>query len=287
VPQEVEDELRELRREVIESRGLVIKTNNLTNALSADLKSIGKRQASYERRISWNSATAYAVFVVVVLLGLKLLWDYRVENMRSETEGSKGELETLRKQLKELERREESRSKLEARAQQLYELVKANKRAEFLEQLEPATREGLTRTEVMIFQDVAERYRNELALERYTAGLDHARVARWQEAATAFEEALKIKGEASTAPATRLALAQAYRRLSRQRDAVPILQGLSESSPDKDLQAAATWELAQVEVEIQAWNDAKNTLRTFVKKWADHARANDARQLLAELQVKH
>ncbi len=287
MPQEVEDELRELRREVIESRGLVIKTNNLTNALSADLKSIGKRQASYERRISWNSATAYAVFVVVVLLGLKLLWDYRVENMRSETEGSKGELETLRKQLKELERREESRSKLEARAQQLYELVKANKRAEFLEQLEPATREGLTRTEVMIFQDVAERYRNELALERYTAGLDHARVARWQEAATAFEEALKIKGEASTAPATRLALAQAYRRLSRQRDAVPILQGLSESSPDKDLQAAATWELAQVEVEIQAWNDAKNTLRTFVKKWADHARANDARQLLAELQVKH
>lgn len=287
MPQEVDEELRELRREVIESRGLVIKTNNLTNALAADLKSIAKRQVGYERRISWNSAAAYLVFVVVVLLGLKVLWDYRVENMRSETEGNKGELETLRKQVKELERREESRTKIEARAQQLYELVKANKRAEFLEQVEAATKEGLTRTEVMIFQDVAEKYRNELALERYTAGLDHARVARWQEAATAFEESLKIKGEASTAPATKLALAQAYRRLSRQRDAVPILQGLSESSPDKDIQAAATWELAQVEVEIQAWNDAKNTLRAFVKKWPDHARSNDARQQLAELQLKH
>lgn len=284
---EVDEELRELRREVIESRGLVIKTNNLTNALSADLKSIAKRQAGYERRISWNSATAYAVFVIVVLLGLKVLWDYRVENMRSENEGSKGELEALRKQVKELEHREEARTKIDARAQQLYELVKTGKRAEFLEQVEAASKEGLTRTEVQIFQDIAEKYRNELALERYTAGLDHARVARWQEAATAFEEALKIKSEATTAPATRLALAQAYRRLSRQRDSIPILQGLSDTCPDKEIQASATWELAQVEVEIQAWNDAKNTLRAFLKKWPDHARANDARQQLAELQIKH
>ena len=37
---EVEDELREIKREIIESRALVIKTNNLTNALSADIKSI-------------------------------------------------------------------------------------------------------------------------------------------------------------------------------------------------------------------------------------------------------
>ncbi len=287
MPNEVDDELRELRREVIESRGLVIKTNNLTNSLAADLKSIAKRQAGYERKISWNSATAYAVFVLVVLLGLKVLWDYRIENMKSETAGSKGELEALRKQIKELERRDEARGKLDARAQALYELVKTGKRAEFLEQIDAATKEGLTRTEVAIFLDFAEKFRNELALERYTAGLDHARVARWQEAATAFEEALKIKGEATTAPATRLALAQAYRRLARQRDAVPILQALSETSPDRDIQATATWELAQVEVEIQAWNDAKATLRTFLKKWPDHSRTNDARQQLAELQLKH
>ena len=68
---------------------------------------------------------------------------------------------------------------------------------------------------------------------------------------------------------------------------MPILQGLSESCPDKDIQAVATWELAQVEVDIQAWNDAKATLRTFIKKYPDHARINDARQQLAELQLKH
>src|SRR5204863_8139041 len=45
------DELSEIKREIIESRGPVIKTNNLTNAPAADLKSIAKRQQSYERRL--------------------------------------------------------------------------------------------------------------------------------------------------------------------------------------------------------------------------------------------
>ena len=35
---EVEDELSDIKREIIESRGLVIRTNNLTNALSADIQ---------------------------------------------------------------------------------------------------------------------------------------------------------------------------------------------------------------------------------------------------------
>src|SRR5262249_32349108 len=69
---EFDEELRELKREIIEARGLIIKTNNLTNALSADLKSIAKRQQGYERRLVWNSATAYVVFVVVVFVALKL-----------------------------------------------------------------------------------------------------------------------------------------------------------------------------------------------------------------------
>ena len=47
---EFDDELREIKREIVESRGLIIKTNNLTNALAADLKSISKRQLGFEWR---------------------------------------------------------------------------------------------------------------------------------------------------------------------------------------------------------------------------------------------
>lgn len=284
---EIDDELRELRREVIESRGLVIKTNNLTNALAADLKAIAKRQAGYERRISWNSATAYTIFVLLVLFGLKVLWDYRLENMAGRTEGSSRELETLRAKLDELEKRDGARVGQEKRALALYDLMKLGKRAEFLEQMDAAAKEGLPKVELAFFQDVAERYRNELTLERYATGMDHVRLARWQEAATAFEEALKIKAEATTAPATKLALAHCYWKLGKPRDAIPMYQALSEGAGEKDVQAQATWELALVEQESQFWNDAKATLRSFIKRFPDHARNIDARQQLAEMSYKH
>ena len=64
------NELREIKREIVESRGLIIKTNNLTNALSADLKGISRRQISFERRAFWNSAGANLLFVVVVIATL-------------------------------------------------------------------------------------------------------------------------------------------------------------------------------------------------------------------------
>ena len=50
------NELEEIRREIVESRSLSIKTNNLVNALSADVNSIAKRQQNYERGLKWNSA---------------------------------------------------------------------------------------------------------------------------------------------------------------------------------------------------------------------------------------
>src|SRR5579885_3153796 len=104
---EVDEELREIKREIIESRGLVIKTNNLTNALSADIKSIAKRQQTYERRISWNSAVAYIVFVVVVFAALKLAWDARVATVTGETEVYGAENKRLTKELKDAQKRDD------------------------------------------------------------------------------------------------------------------------------------------------------------------------------------
>ena len=47
------NELEEIKREIVESRSLTIKTNNLVNALAADVKSIAKRFQGYERRLTW------------------------------------------------------------------------------------------------------------------------------------------------------------------------------------------------------------------------------------------
>jgi TolA-binding protein len=284
---EVDEELAEIKREIIESRGLVIKTNNLTNALSADLKSIAKRQQSYEQRLSWNSATAYIVFVLVVFTALKFAWDARVDSVTAETAQKTIENERLRKENRELEKREEAASRAEAKAQAFYELVRLNKRTDVIDGYESVKNEPVTKTELAIFADAAQRARTELAREQYQLGQDKTHLQRWQEAATAFEDSLKFKDDSAVAPAARLGLAEAYRHLSRQKDAVPLLTALLESTPDKELEDDALYALAHCQTDLQAWNDAKAAWRLLIRRFPDSHFVPEARLELAQLSQMH
>lgn len=284
---EVDDELSDIKREIIESRGLVIKTNNLTNALSADIKSIAKRQQTYERRLTWNSATAYIVFVLVVFTALKFAWDARVDAIKSETDQKTGENERLRKEARETALRGEDRNRAEQKAAAFYDLVRQGKRVELVDGYESIKNEPLTKAEQAAFSDAVERARNELAAERYQQGLDKARVQRFQEAATAFEESLRYKDSSTISPNVRLSLADAYKHLGRPRDAIPILTGLSETSPDREIQDDALYLLAQCQMDIQAWNEAKNTWRSLIRRFPDSHFTGEAKMQLAQLQVMH
>jgi TolA-binding protein len=284
---EVDEELREIKREIIESRGLVIKTNNLTNALSADIKSIAKRQQTYERRLSWNSATAYIIFVVVVFAALKLAWDARIDQIKAETEQRAQDNERLRKEAREAAKRDEDRARAESRAAQFYELVRQGKRAELVEQWEHVKKEPLSKAEAAMFSDAVERARNELAAQLYQQGMDKVRVQRWQEAANAFEESLKYKEDSAIAPSVRLGLADAYRHLNRQQQAIPILTQLAENTVDKEVHDDALYLLAWCQTDLQAWNDAKNTWRKLIRRFPESHFAAEAKLQLAQLQLMH
>jgi TolA-binding protein len=284
---EVEEELAEIKREIIESRGLVIKTNNLTNALSADMKSIAKRQQSYEQRLSWNSATAYVVFVLVVFTALKFAWDARVDSVTAETQQKTAENDRLRKENRELARREEVAARAEAKAQAFYELVRQNRRAELIDGFEALKNDPITKTEMAIFVDATARARTELAREQFQLGQDKARLMRWQEAATAFEDSLRFRDDSAVAPEARLGLAEAYRHLARQKDAVSVLTQLLDSSPDKDIEDDALYDLARCQTELQAWNDAKIAWRQLIRRFPDSHFVPEARLELAQISQGH
>lgn len=285
--QDVDEELREIKREIIESRALVIRTNNLTNALSADIKSIAKRQQTYERRLTWNSATAYVVFVVVVFAALKLAWDARVDQIKAETEQRALDNDRLRKEQRDAQKRDEDRARAESRAALFYDLVRSGNRALLVEQWEQVKNEPLNKAEAAMFSDAVERAKNELAAQLYQQGLDKVRVQRWQEAATAFEESLRYKEESSIAPSVRLGLADAYRHLGRQRDAIPILTALSENTVDKEVHDDALSLLAFCQMDVTAWNDAKNTWRALIRRFPESRFTPEAKMQLAQLNLMH
>lgn len=284
---EVDEELREIKREIIESRGLVIKTNNLTNALSADIKSIAKRQQGYERRITWNSAVAYIVFVVVVFAALKLAMDARIDQLKADAEAHGADNARLKKELRDLQEKDRERAAAEARAAQFYDLIRQGKRADLVEQWDQIKGQPLSKAEQAVFTDAVERARNELAAQLYQQGMDKVRVQRWQEAATAFEQSMKYKDDAAIGPAVRLGLAESYRHLNKQKDAIPILTQLAENSVDKEVHDDALSLLAWCQMDVQAWNDAKNTWRTLIKRFPESRFTPEAKLQLAQLQLMH
>ena len=284
---EVDDELREIKREIIESRGLVIKTNNLTNALSADIKSIAKRQQSYERRIGLNSATAYVVFVVVVLVALKVAVDARVDAIEATSKHLHDENARIKQELDGARQREAERQAAELEAAKFYDLYKQGRRLDLIKGWEAMRTRPLSKAEAMFLADAVEKAKSEQSASLYVQGLDSVRLQRWQEAATSFEESLRFDESSPVASLTKLQLASAYRKLHRQKDAIPLLQQLAESTVDREAQDDALELLAWCQTEIEAYNDAKETWRTLLRKFPDSHYAPEGKLALQTLTLNH
>jgi TolA-binding protein len=284
---EVDDELREIKREIIESRGLVIKTNNLTNALSADIKSIAKRQQGYERRIAWNSATAYVVFVVVVFAALKFAVDARVEAIDAGAKHLREENGRLKQEVDDLRQREDERKAAELEAAKFYDLAKQGKRVDLIRGWEAMKTKALTKAEAEFLADAVQKAKNEQASQLYLQGLESTRLQRWQEAAGAFEESLSYEDNGAVSGQSKLELASAYRKLHRQKDAIALLEPLSEHGADKEVQVDALEQLAWCQTEIEAYNDSKNTWHTLLRRFPDSHFAPEAKLALTNLTQFH
>jgi TolA-binding protein len=284
---ELGEELRDVKREIIESRGLIIKTNNLTNALAADIKSVGKRQQSFERRAIWNSAAANLLFVFVVLVVVKFAWGARVESVEQETRRAKAHVADLELQLASNKKAAETRAHGEAEAAAFYELMRSGKPMQLVNAYDRVTEEPLTRAERAFFRDAVERVRAQLSASAYHDGMEAVGTGRWQEAVSSLEKSLRYKDTGAHSPSAQLLLAKAYRRLNRQRDAIAILTKLSEASSDAEVQDDAMFLLAECLIDIAAYNDAKTTLRSFIRRFPKSPFVNDAKMALVDLRTRH
>ncbi|ATB38817.1 hypothetical protein CYFUS_004252 [Cystobacter fuscus] len=79
-------ELSEIRKEVIESRNLVIKTDNLLKNLHAEVKAIGKRHEDLQKRQWISSGVAYVLFAALCVGGATMVMSSRSSNATAERE---------------------------------------------------------------------------------------------------------------------------------------------------------------------------------------------------------
>lgn len=283
---DIDEELTEIKREIVESRGLVIKTNNLTSALAADLRTITKRQQSFERVAFFNSVFVFVLFAAVVIGAVYVAWNARVETMSRETRESKEKVERIQQEIEALKKQQADRAAAESATAAFYELVRAGRRREVIDGYKKLRDMPLSRAEAMFLSDAVEQAKTDLSVESYQAGLEHARGGRWNEATKAFQESISLSTTGSHAPSAEYELARALRRLNRAKEAIPILARLSESSANPEILDDATFLLAESLADIQAYNDARSTYRSFIRRFPDSPLVNDAKMALADLNLK-
>jgi len=280
---EFDEEIREIKKEIIESRSLVIKTNNLTNALSSDVKSIARRQSAYERKLTWNGVAAYAIFALLLGVGAHMAYDARSAQGRDELARMKRRTDRLTREVGQYRDQLDQRLRAGDRALEFYELVRAGKRAEAVDRWDALQKERLSSAEMEVFRDSVERFKSELSLQAYEDGLERSRVERWAEAVSYFENALEIKSDTTHAPLIRLELANAYRHTGRAREAILLLEPLLQDGVARTAADDACWLLAETHIGLGEYEEARGALRTLQRRFPNSKHAGPSRLRMMEI----
>jgi TolA-binding protein len=280
---DVDDEVHEIKKEIVESRGLIIKTNNLVNALGTDIKSIAKRQAGYERRLNWNSGVAIAVIGVLSFVGLKLYFDAQIGSVRSEMANAETTVEELRNDLGTEVSRASDRAAAATKAVKYYELIRARKRVEVVREYPVVAKEALSPTEAAVFRDFEQQFRRDLSLEAYQKGLALAEAKKHGEAIGRFEEAIELHPNGAHIPAVKHSLALSLRKEKRSAEALVFAREVADQSTDSALQPDGWWLVAQCARDLGDLDTAREALRTLIAKWPRSALSRDARPLLRDV----
>jgi tetratricopeptide (TPR) repeat protein len=280
---DVDEEIREIKKEIIESRGLVIKTNNLTNALAADIKSIAKRQAGYERAFTFHSAAAYVLFAGLAFLGLHMAYDVKVREVQSAKAAVERREKRLKKEVGQFRTQIDERIAAEGQAEALYQLIRERKRAEAVHLFSKIQNLQLSRVESAFLRDTIDTFRGELSMQAYREGLENAGSGRWPEAVRAYEEARRIDDHGPHMPEVELGLAEGYSHIDRAREALSLLEAIGNNPENRTLADDVLYQTAQAHIALEEYEDARETLRNLIRRFPHSRLSKAARDLYQDI----
>ncbi len=279
-------ELREIRKEIIEARGLIIKSNNLASSLNAEIRSIAKRQTSYERHLTLNSVVAYVVFVILVFTGVQLAYNQRQASLETSLTTERERAAALGKKVEALEAKSKDKGKSQNQdLLALFELVNTGDRQAAIDAFDALDKERLSALERKLLERSVDGFRSDLSMEHYTKGLTFIDQKKHAEAVEEFRQSLRYKGESGHAKAAKIQLANALRLQGKPREAIAVLQRLIEEHLDRDLLDDAYWYLALSHQEAHQRDEARSVLRALMRQFPDSQYYRAARIRVAELQL--
>lgn len=281
----VEEEVKDIKKEIVESRGLAIRTNNLVNSLGSDIKAIAKRQAGYERRFTLNSAVAYIIFSILTFVGLNMAYLAQRAKLKSEKEEVQTSLEKLKEELDEMKKGQRARERGEKAIQEFYQMVHDHRIEDAIAAYPKAMTYPLTDIEKAFFKDQVDTMRAEFSLAKFQEGLGKAQGKKWKEAEDLYREAIGLKQDATHIPRVRLELAIALRMQGRQKEAIAELSDLMGETLERDIADDVMYQLGVCYAEVHMVDEAKKTLKNMINKFPTCQWVKPAREIISNLRT--
>jgi tetratricopeptide (TPR) repeat protein len=269
--QPTDEDIREVKKEIVEIRSLVIRTNNLTSALGADLKTVAKKQKTYERRMLWNSAVAYVLFVVLIFVGLKMAYDVRIRKDEERIAELQEEKAELNQKLENAKPQVTTQPRDEAAISALYEFYRNENYEQVLQQWERLRAqkidEDLQPNERTIFRDLVAQAKSLLSFEHFQRGLQAMHEGRLPDAESELRQAITLDRASPYLTRVQYQLTEVLKGEGRCEEAITILQSLIESDLDRDMADDYHLSLADCHERMRQFDKALTLYQQFAEKF--------------------
>jgi len=147
----------EIKREVIESRNLVIKTDSLLKNLHAELKLLGKQQGDFRKKVWVSSAAAYVLFALLCGVGAIAISSLRVSTSNAELERVKKISEEAKLQMEEMKEERQLREAALRQATDAFRTMSAAQEAERFKGIEALSKVEADKLPVLVREMLLDR----------------------------------------------------------------------------------------------------------------------------------
>jgi len=163
----------EIKREVIESRNLVIKTDSLLKNLHAELKLLGKQQGDFRKKVWVSSAAAYVLFALLCGLGAVTIGSLRTSTANAELEKAQKVAHEANVHMQEMKEERQLRESALRQAADLFRAMSSSQGDERLKSIEALSKLEADKLPVLVREmllDKAEQLKQEIGATAFERG---------------------------------------------------------------------------------------------------------------------
>lgn len=219
--------LDDIRREVIESRNLVIKTDNLLKNLHAELKLVGKRQEDFQKRQWVSSAVTYLGFLGLCIGAAVFVSNARVGAVASDREKLEKQVAELNSQVERLKSESQVAQAAEQRAAEVYKQMTTLTGDDRLRAIDALGKLDVTKVSPFAqraLQDRAALLRKEIGGGMFERGMKAYRKSEWSAAADELSRFLALSPPEDDATEATYSLGYSLFQQKKHDAALPWLQ---------------------------------------------------------------